>query len=558
MNRLVVIAIIVVSVICLIPIKKLAYVKTVLAVITFSAIIGMVGGQVIDNIFTCPVQDGTDLLIKVVATGEKNNQAEGNEIWIQSIKLNDSEYPVNIFFKKSSWIQQNGLLGWREYDQPKNLTSIIQGSMPQGNALTILFTKNKWRGIAEVTVGNETRRIDCYSTQETDEELPIVFQSVGTPVPDAGSIVKHTEFIVSVAAFVILSLAVYIGAKKKAITSAILNQTRSREVWIDLLKLISIVFIVIIHRSGSGFGEFSDSNGWYKQLLVESMTRFSVPCFMMVSGYLAISKDESTTKSLNRTIRMAVLYLLWSLIYVLFDLYFGKSPSLDLIINIPFGRNPAHLWYVYELIWFYLMLPLFQEIRRSVPTKYVWGFIYAALVAPSIIDTLIRLISPSAGDILVVGWSHMGITELSLFLLGWLLIDRVKEKPIKQYILVLYAISGFILTVVLSYIATRSTGRSYSEFFFQGRFPATLFGCSVFLIFHTLEPRLQRLSERMKSIISGASSIIMGVYFVHIISLKMLEKMEITGLRGAFLGVVFSFAICIIAAQIPYFRKLVQ
>ncbi|MCE5189476.1 MAG: acyltransferase [Eubacteriales bacterium] len=557
MDRIIIITIIAAALICLLPIQKLQTLKTVLAVLVASAVVGVFGGQVIDH-FLMRSESGNGIPVEIVSTGESNALAQGSEIWIQEVRLDDQSYRPVDFFPNAQWLRDDNALGWRSYNRSETLSDRVGTTISGGTDITIVFRSNRWAGIADLIVGSEVKSVDCYTASETNGELPVsVHLNTGTIAENRIAPTK-TQWIVFSFAGIAFSLVAYFGAKKKRSTAGVDAQNRSHSVWIDLLKIISIVFIVIIHRAGSFYWQFGDSLSWYNQLFTESLSRFALPCFMFISGYLAISRESSDRRAFQKALRMCVLYLLWSLLYVVFEYYLGSARLKDLLLTIPFGRSQVHLWYAYELVAFYLVLPFIWKVRQSVPRKYLWGFVGVTLILPSVVDTILRLINPTAGNMLVVGWSQFGLNELSLFLLGWLIIDFSEKKQVPPYLYFLGACIGFACTVLMSYFSSKATGGGYNEFFYQGRLPATLFGISVFLLFHSLEPAFQKLPMRVKAGLAGTSSIVMGVYFIHVLVIKMLARISINGLSGAIFSVLLSFAICIIAVQIPVIRKLVQ
>ena len=69
-------------------------------------------------------QTQLDTNVKIIATGTKDKKAEGTEIFIKKVIINGkSESPVGVF--SSGWIEKDGGLLWRDYDQPDNIKNTI-------------------------------------------------------------------------------------------------------------------------------------------------------------------------------------------------------------------------------------------------------------------------------------------------------------------------------------------------------------------------------------------------------------------------------------------------
>ena len=82
-----------------------------------------------------------------------------------------------------------------------------------------------------------------------------------------------------------------------------------RLVWIDLLKIISIFFVVLLHTSAFGVYQGVAANGWWVANFYDSLARISVPLFVMASGALLLEKQESYRVFFSKRMRFSRRFL---------------------------------------------------------------------------------------------------------------------------------------------------------------------------------------------------------------------------------------------------------
>ena len=63
--------------------------------------------------------------------------------------------------------------------------------------------------------------------------------------------------------------------------------------WISLLRVIATIAVVILHVASPILNQYNDImiSYWHVGNVYDSMVRFSVPLFFMVSGVLLLNKD---------------------------------------------------------------------------------------------------------------------------------------------------------------------------------------------------------------------------------------------------------------------------
>ncbi|HFW6746239.1 TPA: acyltransferase family protein, partial [Klebsiella pneumoniae] len=86
----------------------------------------------------------------------------------------------------------------------------------------------------------------------------------------------------------------------------------SRNSWLDFLKFISIICVIIIH-----VGPFYQIDNLKPiGVIINNIMRFAVPCFFMCTGYFLNSSvdlfDEKDNQRIKRNVRkLFLIYILW-------------------------------------------------------------------------------------------------------------------------------------------------------------------------------------------------------------------------------------------------------
>lgn len=146
------------------------------------------------------------------------------------------------------------------------------------------------------------------------------------------------------------------------------KESRKRNRCLNLLKGVACIGVVLIHI------QFPGVTG----LVVEKMSRFAVPLFLMIAGFYAYNCDECTAK--KRLQKIFKIFVIGYLVY--FAWYFGmallKGEGLEYlslnynwktIVNIVVFCSPnplpGHLWYLIAMIEVYMLWYFIVKVGRE-------------------------------------------------------------------------------------------------------------------------------------------------------------------------------------------------
>lgn len=142
---------------------------------------------------------------------------------------------------------------------------------------------------------------------------------------------------------------------------------------IEYIRGVSMLGVIGIHVGSQYL--MNPSANIHLVALFETVTRFAVPIFFFISAFglfynLDTSKPFDYPAFLKRRFKAVLIpYLFWSALYILHDtLYynFGLPPLGYLLKLFFFGLAKYHLYFLVILLWFYLLMPIWIVIVRSV------------------------------------------------------------------------------------------------------------------------------------------------------------------------------------------------
>ena len=164
-----------------------------------------------------------------------------------------------------------------------------------------------------------------------------------------------------------------------------------RNTIIDNLRGICMLGVIGIHIGSLALAP----NNFTLYLLLEILSRYSVPSFFFISGYGLACTDKGLLSDsrlnyidfMKKRLRGAGLpYLSWSLFYMLYFWLilppgFVSWNPLHVAYVLFFGLGCYHLYFMVILLWFYASYPLWRQLLRiiihqSIPFMLVLLFIF--------------------------------------------------------------------------------------------------------------------------------------------------------------------------------------
>jgi peptidoglycan/LPS O-acetylase OafA/YrhL len=155
----------------------------------------------------------------------------------------------------------------------------------------------------------------------------------------------------------------------------------------DYTKFFAIVFVICIHANPFEGVDYPLVNGEMINFVIETIARFAVPFFFIVSGYLftqkILSESGKSAYFQKYITKLAKIFIVWSIIYFLYDAgqnalkayisgesmkeKVGTAWSNTFTLETLFfrGSDTAYqLWYLTALIWSIVILYIFIRWQK--------------------------------------------------------------------------------------------------------------------------------------------------------------------------------------------------
>lgn len=308
-----------------------------------------------------------------------------------------------------------------------------------------------------------------------------------------------------------------------------------RKRYIDYLRVISMLAVVMIHICTTAMTDFSEGVGTYKGVLFVSVTNllhFAVPVFFMISGALLLNPKKEMT--LERLLKRYILKYagviltfcwLFSFIEIVFDshairpVYFLRS-----FLNMLQGKTWAHMWYMYTLLGVMLILPLLRWIVRMAERKDI---VYLIIVFGTFLSIL-PCLRKVTGFELGIQFPIVSVYVLHMLLGYWIDADVIRwSDKVGKWILVCVG----ILLVIASYFQVIS--ESCTGFIGEYYSPVMIiYSMALFMLIKNTAKRSDSTqSSKCKVKIAGGGVIDLlseysfGVYIIHMFWINLAYKL---------------------------------
>lgn len=291
----------------------------------------------------------------------------------------------------------------------------------------------------------------------------------------------------------------------------------------DVIRIIAIFMVVAIHSHVAPLSVNQGTPMWYFVMLMQTLCVIAVPLFFMVSGALLLLAEKTITVETlykSRIPKQAIPFIVWSIVYVLVRVVMGKIPfSAEAFTSLLYEPAYYQFWFMYTLLAIYLLLPVLHTLVKNCDKKKIEYILLLWAVFSIFIPLASRYIhgfkiSDHVGLVLCEGY-------IGYFILGYYLSKYKRDvKPCKASLLWVAGVVVTAICAVAEYAYSRET--AYSGFFYQAYVVpgAAVASVGAFLFFQN---KKYKLKEKSVKIITTLSSLSIGVYYIHMLVLTVIE-----------------------------------
>lgn len=216
-----------------------------------------------------------------------------------------------------------------------------------------------------------------------------------------------------------------------------MEKIKNRIVWIDFLRLIGVIGVILIHIVSNTINTFGGLSKEAHTIycFIHYFSSFAVPLFVMVSGMMFLGKDNLTFKDVFKKYLLKVLLIIFvigTIMILMEEIFINKSVSLDLIrrvfLRLIEGDSWAHMWYLYLVFGLYLLTPVFVLITKNIKEKDYRTFLIILFAISIIIPTLNELFD------IKIAFNKLGISGyIFYYFYGYYLYKYDTSKKFKLF-----------------------------------------------------------------------------------------------------------------------------
>ncbi|MDO4467897.1 MAG: acyltransferase family protein [Bacillota bacterium] len=278
---------------------------------------------------------------------------------------------------------------------------------------------------------------------------------------------------------------------------------------LDFLRVLSMCLVVVIHVSNyycRAFAHISHSS-FFIALCFSALAKAAVPIFFMISGALMLSKPYEAKKHRDRTLKLFITLVLFTIVYYFWDAYY-LGLKVDDITSLLFNPRREMLWFLYVIICLYISVPYIKLITDHMDKHLEKLFIQQWLFFNGFVYVLRFFIETKPKYFVPV---ISGTYYLGYFVIGYLIIkykDKIDYKKYNVYY-ILSILFGVAILVSLSYFDSLAQGEYIEKYLNYKNLFTNIISISAFLLLYG------NIKDKKYSIISFLSPYSFGVYLIH-------------------------------------------
>ena len=145
-------------------------------------------------------------------------------------------------------------------------------------------------------------------------------------------------------------------------------EKKERLIYPDILRIVSVFGVLVIHSISIFWDNIPVKTGsWAAFACIDSIFRFVVPVFVMISGMFMLSpeKDRGIKNLYSKNIlHILTSFIFWSFLYALFN-NIPTNPEICFSIKdfiLSFIKGEYHLWFLFMIAGLYIVTPILRKI----------------------------------------------------------------------------------------------------------------------------------------------------------------------------------------------------
>jgi len=299
---------------------------------------------------------------------------------------------------------------------------------------------------------------------------------------------------------------------------------RKRITYFDHLRVTATLAVILIHVAAQNwYAQDVSTFEWQTFNFYDSISRWAVPIFVMISGALMLEKEMSIrTLYMKKIPRLLIAFSFWSTIYAIIE----GGGTEKILINIINGKY--HLWFIYLIIGLYICIPIIKKIAED--KRISEYYLAVSLVFTFLIPFVLMLIADLCGNAAEV-WvksieavcDDMNISlangYVTYYILGFYL-NNIEISKVKRNVIYFLGVLGTVATIILCSFFSVEKGNAVTNYYEYVNINILAQSVAVFVFFKYDAPAMKRQGLLMGKLAKYS----FGIYVVHILILEGLQK----------------------------------
>ncbi len=286
---------------------------------------------------------------------------------------------------------------------------------------------------------------------------------------------------------------------------------KQRVLFFDLARCVAAVAVIAIHVLGPyrqllGEIPFQD---WFFAISVNSVSRWAVPVFILISGALMLSDKRPFDLKYyvsRRLGKVLVPFIVWSLFYAYFSGWsasgFDGQHAMDVLEQSATHSTYYHLGFFYYFIPLYFVIPLFRWFVGKFDDGTLYAFTGVWLVTT--VMYLLRIDGP---------WSHQMWLYSGLLPLGYILYQKIPANRTTAMLFALAGLASFAATIyMVTTMSLEADKYSFGRWLSYKTINTIAAASMVFMLCRYFG---EGLSDKTNKVVGFISRHSLGIYILH-------------------------------------------
>ena len=296
--------------------------------------------------------------------------------------------------------------------------------------------------------------------------------------------------------------------------------SENRIEYFDGLRAFATIAVIMLHVCASNWYTWPvTASSWITCSFYDSVVRWCVPCFIMISGALFLDKKINLKRLYSKNIfRIVVAFIFWSAIYTFVPSLINNGENKLLT----FLEGHYHMWFLFTIIGLYIISPIISGVKGNINAlRYTIVFMFiSAILIPNAV-AILGLFMPNFSVVLGQylgkfgggGSEFFNVRFIFYFVLGYYL-NSINLSRKMRILIYIFGILGFITTIVCTIYYSIRTNIPNDFFYAYLSINVLLESIAVF-VFLKYNFNLKNFGKTARTIIIFISKYSFGIYLVH-------------------------------------------